>query len=194
MSMDFKKPITVLRELEKDNAKGIYFIKLINKDAFALFNPDFHKEYVDRGRPEIIYVGKGTGQGKLYTRLCQELRQEWKATFFRSIGALIGAIPKNGQADFDNYKFVDEEEKKVIDFIDSNIEVYYRKMYIPDKEIEAREKELIIEMQPIINIKDNPYKSASLQKARAFCRQTAGEGVTITNTSKTRKRKGMIID
>lgn len=190
MGMGFKKPSVALRELETDNAKGIYFIKLVNKDAFEQINPEFHLEYVNKGYSDVIYIGKATGPGKLRTRLNQELRQENRATFFRSIGALIGAVPQDGQASPSNYMFFGSEEEKVINFIDSNIEVYYRKLYISDEEIEKREIELIKEMQPIINIQHNPSKSLVLERAREQCRQIAGEGV---NSNK-KQRKGHIFD
>jgi len=138
MGMDFKKPFTVLRELEADNAKGIYCIRLADKDAFKSINPEFHEEYVKKGFSDIIYIGKATGSGKLKIRLNQELRQKGRATFFRSIGALIGAVPRGGQTKPSNYMFFDSEEEKVIKFIDANIEVCYKKLLISDEEIKKK--------------------------------------------------------
>jgi hypothetical protein len=123
---------------------------------------------------EIIYVGIANGKGKLYERLRQEFRQKSRGTFFRSIGATIGAIPREGQASPRNYMFYGEEKEKIINFINENLLVAYEIIHKPNNDIEIKEQKLIKKLCPIFNITHNPNKSVILKLARAKCREIAG--------------------
>lgn len=204
MELSFKKPKVVIDELERSNGNGIYYIRLINQEAFKDTNESFNLEYISRNHPEVIYIGKATGPGGLYKRLGQELQQEGRATFFRSIGAIIGAVPRERQDSPNNYMFFGAEEEKVISFINQNLEVAYQIIYDSAEVIENVEQLKIKEFEPIINILHNPNPSQTLREARKRCIRIAGTGTNKASlnsdegiTSKQKRivnRKGQIID
>jgi len=88
---------------------------------------------------KIIYIGKGVDVDK---RVAQELgRRAGPATFFRSIGVLLGktVIPGSGK----NFRFYEREE--IADWLEDhvNVRVVYGKT--------ERENELIRKHRPPIN-------------------------------------------
>jgi hypothetical protein len=105
---------------------GIYFISL-KKSAF-----EFPKG-------KIIYIGKGVDVDK---RVAQELgKRSGPATFFRSIGVLLGktVIPGSGK----NFRFY--ERKEIADWLEDHVNV--RIVYGNPE----REKELIRKHRPPLN-------------------------------------------
>lgn len=163
----------LLHILNENNGNGIYAIKCINQNAFSERNFDFHQEYKERGFSEIIYIGMAYRIGGLLERLKDELLQEGPCTFFRSIGAVLKYDPLTNQLNPKNYKFGDIERDKIKDFMNSNFEISYMTLDLSKSEIAKKEKELIIQYRPIMNIDHNPHKSKILKEERKRCRNTA---------------------
>ncbi|WP_058302156.1 GIY-YIG nuclease family protein [Gorillibacterium timonense] len=145
---------------------GVYCIAI--SDVNLLTDP-FRTELITRNH-KILYVGQASNS--LLERLVhQDLRHKSPASFFRSIGAVIGYRPVKGFSK--NYKFSVEDTMKIINWINVNLFVSW---HIVDKELlDVTERALINDLKPIMNIKDNPYKLKELQDLRKQCRQFASQ-------------------
>lgn len=145
---------------------GLYCIKL-RKGVY--FPQDYGKIREDR----IIYIGKA--EGSLRKRLWdEELNHNGHATFFRSIGAILGKRPPKGSlfgSDSRNYEFnyIDTEYIKkwmrqslLVNFIPISVE-----------KVSSVEDGLIKKYAPLVNIKGNPQKSMALKEIRKECVEIA---------------------
>lgn len=175
-------PSEILSRLNGNAQNGLYAIKLKNKNAFELYNPAFHSEYVGRRQPDIIYIGKAYRRGGIRARLMNELRQHGKATFFRSAGALLKFNPVRECEDTINYTFAEPDKNAIIAFMEKNLLVSYEP-YIHLSEINELEYRLIhSDYKPIINIKNNPEPSKVVQEERARCISFArGNNLSLNN-------------
>lgn len=127
----------------------------------------------------LIYVGKAGDS--LQQRLCEEeLRHKRKATFFRSLGAVLGYRPPagslKGQKNQRNYSFSPADTAAIIAWIDAHLAV--RWVALPKIETEAYEQRLIPQLRPLLNLKDNPARLAELQALREECRRVASGVIT----------------
>jgi hypothetical protein len=152
---------------------GIYavFVRDINKVGTIL------KEALTSRNTNLLYIGKADS---LYTRLiCQDLRHESPASFFRGIGAVLGYVPeyesmKNYKRK-NNYKFSKEDTVEICRWIDDNLVFDY--VLIDDgSSILKKEKDLIREYKPLMNHTHNPEKWKFLIEVREKCRRIAGGG------------------
>lgn len=160
-------PVNVLKEGIIPDQPGIYCIKL--KDDVTLPYP-FDSIRKDR----IIYIG--ISESSLKKRLWdQELNHKSPATFFRSIGAILGFRPPKGslrnKKNKRNYKFSLEDTKKIITWMHNSLLVNWETL--PEEELKSVEERLIWNLCPLINISKNPNKSIELEKLRKECVEIA---------------------
>ena len=125
------------------------------------------------GSHNIIYLGIATDS--LHTRLTrQALRHKSPATFFRSIGAVLGYRPLcgslAGRANQHNYKFSSEDTKKIIDWINRHLQISWVAVEQP---LASVKKNLIRRLQPILNSTGNPSPLPGLAELRRECRAIA---------------------
>lgn len=126
----------------------------------------------------LIYIGKAGGS--LQQRLCEEeLQNRRKATFFRSLGAVLGYRPPPGsligQKNQRNYSFSPTDTAAIIAWIDAHLAV--RWVALPKAETEAYERRLIPQLRPLLNLKDNPASLPELKALREECQRIAVSGV-----------------
>lgn len=164
------EPASNLNESLIPDIPGLYAIRI--KDISMLPHP-YKDELQNRGH-NILYIGKATKS--LRDRLwCQELNHKSPATFFRSIGAILGYRPIKGSMygkNTRNYKFSKEDTSKIRLWMTDNLLINTR---ILRDNIEDVESALIREYKPIINISKNPYKMEILSELRDECVRIAKE-------------------
>lgn len=164
------EPASTLNESLIPDIPGLYAIRI--KDISMLPHP-YKDELQNRGH-NILYIGKATKS--LRDRLwCQELNHKSPATFFRSIGAILGYRPIKGSMygkNTRNYKFSKEDTSKIRLWMTDNLLINTR---ILRDHIEDVESALIREYKPIINISKNPYKMEILSELRDECVRIAKE-------------------
>ncbi|GGG66216.1 GIY-YIG nuclease family protein [Epilithonimonas arachidiradicis] len=149
------------------NFYGLYSLRL--KEKCLLPKP--FQQFLSEREHQIIYVGKAQGQ-TLKERLNQELFAKGHGTFFRSIGAVLGYLPEagslHGKSNQNNYKFIKEDQKKIIFWIENNLEIAVFKTSNFEEE-----KHLICKLKPLLNDSHNPLALAELRMAKDKCRITA---------------------
>jgi hypothetical protein len=126
----------------------------------------------------LIYLGKAGDS--LQKRLCEEgLRHRRKATFFRSLGAVLGYRPPLGsllgRRNQRNFSFSPADTASIIAWIDAHLSV--RWVALPKAETEAYERRLIPQLRPLLNLRDNPAKLPELVALRVECRRIATGGL-----------------
>ena len=146
---------------------GIYCIKLRD-------NACLPAKYGQLREDRIIYIGKATTV--LKKRLWEEeLNNKRPATFFRSIGAMLGYLPPKGalvgKKNTKSYKFNSEDTKEIKEWIQNSLDVNF--VSVIPTEIKNIETYLIQKYRPLVNIKDNPTPSAELKAARNRCMEWA---------------------
>lgn len=141
---------------------GIYCIK-IRKGVY------FPKDYGKIREDGIIYIGKA--EKSLHKRLWdQELNHNGHATFFRSIGAMLGKRPPKGSlygSDSRNYEFNFMDTEYIRKWMRQSLFVNF--ITLPKDRIKLNESKLIEKYCPLVNIKKNPKKSESIIAARKEC-------------------------
>lgn len=143
---------------------GVYCIAIANRKALP---EPIYTELVKRDH-DILYVGLASKN--LQKRLVhQDLRHKSPASFFRSIGAILGYRPIKSNKPT-NYQFSKEDTTAIVYWINENLKISWQ---LVDMELAQAEKDLILEMKPIINIECNPYKIKELQEIRKLCRELA---------------------
>jgi len=147
---------------------GMYCIRIKTPEAL----PGFYAKKLKKKKHDIVYIGIAS-QALNRRMLNQELRANGHGTFFRSLGAVLGFCPPfNSLADKKNkknYKFSDEDERKIIDWINKNLMVNWVKTFDPKK----FEKTLIEKYKPLLNLTHNPAALPELSAARKKCVEVA---------------------
>lgn len=149
------------------NFYGLYSLRLKEKCVL----PKTFQQFLPEREHQIIYVGKAEGQ-TLKDRLNQELYAKGHGTFFRSIGAVLGYLPEAGslygKSNQNNYKFIKEDQKKIILWIENNLEIAVFKTSNFEEE-----KHLICKLKPLLNDSHNPLALTELRMVKDKCRITA---------------------
>lgn len=163
-SQNFKR-VCDLTEFQVPDIPGIYVIRISDVNALDL---PFRDELLSRGH-NLLYIG--IASKSLRERLWrQELNHEKPATFFRSLGAILGYRPIKGsligKKNTKNYKFSPSDTNKIREWIKGHLLVNF--IATSDK-LEDFEKQLICTYKLILNIKKNPYKMEKVSKLRAEC-------------------------
>ena len=147
------------------NVPGLYCFRI--KEAGKLPGI-FKKELRSRGH-DIIYIGIAT-QSLRKRMLNQELLAKGHGTFFRSIGAVLGFCPPfnslAGRKNKRNYVFSDDDEKKIIDWLNDNLLVNWITFSGNAGLLETR---LISKYKPILNLDKNPNPIPELSALRKKC-------------------------
>ena len=172
MFENLMKPSSAIESLQNVCRGGLYVVTLQEPEAFGAI---FLAEYLGRNKCNLlpkntVYVGKGDNLRK---RLCQEFWQKSRATFFRSVGALLGMEPYINQKSPTNYMFDGLSKGTIIDFIENNMSVSYE---FVDSNIERKDKEieLISLCHPLLNIQHNGgFTYSKLEAERERCRNIA---------------------
>ena len=142
---------------------GLYCIKLRKGISFS-------KEFGTIGKDRIIYIGKASTS--LRERLWEEeLNHRRAATFFRSVGAVLGYLPPKGslvnKQNKKNYRFSEDDTQKIIEWMRTSLLVNF--VEVNPTELEEIEKTLIGNYKPLLNIAHNPTPSLALKAARKKC-------------------------
>ena len=162
------KSVSDLRASEITDTPGLYAIRIkdVNKLPLA-----FSVELTKRGH-NLLYIG--IASKSLRERLWkQELNHQKPATFFRSIGAMLGFRPVKGSLfgkNTRNYKFDTESTEKIRCWMKENLLVNY---YVISDNLENVEKQLIYDYKPIVNIENNPNKMPIISDLRYQCVEIA---------------------
>lgn len=164
MNQDNFKSVCDLSESTVPDSPGMYAIRIKNVNDIP--NP-FNNELTNR-KHNLLYIG--IASQSLRERLWkQELNHENPATFFRSIGAILGFRPIKGSLygkESNNYKFNKEDTETIRNWIKEHLLVNF---IIINEKLEDTEKILIKDHKPIINIKNNPYKMGEVSALRSEC-------------------------
>ena len=156
-------PVSAITPERVPGAPGLYCIKL--RDG-VVFPKDFGTIRKDR----IIYIGKAENS-TLRKRLWEEeLNCRRPATFFRSIGAMLGYLPLKGSLagkTTRNYKFSHTDSEQIREWMRQSLLVNC--LPVKKSAIEEEEKRLILKYMPLVNIKDNPMASEKIKKVRERC-------------------------
>ena len=163
-------PFFTINELEAGrkvpDSPGIYCIKMRKG---VLFPKDYGKIREDG----IIYIGKA--ESSLKTRLWeQELNHKGHATFFRSIGAMLGKRPPKGSLygkDSRKYEFDYMDIEFIKKWMSQSLLINF--IILPIEKIKDIEDKLIKKYCPLVNIKGNPQKSKVLEAVRKECVEIA---------------------
>lgn len=152
------------------NIPGIYAIRIKSPDILP---PEFSQELKRRGET-LLYIGQASKS--LQKRLWEEeLHAQRPATFFRSIGAILGYYPPKGSLrgmrNQSNYKFSSTDNIKIIKWIQDNLLVNF--VECTSNSLDAIEKSIIKETTPIVNIQNNPHPFELLIRLREKCKETA---------------------
>jgi len=148
---------------------GMYAIRIKNPDALP---EPFKSEMLRRGN-RLIYIGIATTS--LHQRMLnQELRANGHGTFFRSLGAMLGYVPPynslNDKKNKRNYTFSNEDENRIIDWINEHLLVSWIEQ---SNSLEEVETGLIIKHKPLLNVAKNPYAMEALSALRKRCVEVA---------------------
>lgn len=161
-------PVNSLNERNIPTSSGIYCIKLRKGVVF----PANYGKIREDG---IIYIG--IASESLFERLWnEELNCYSPATFFRSIGAMLGYLPPKGSLygkTTRNYKFSDSDEEKIRVWMRRSLLVNY--LQVDKRDLNDIEDQLIKKYMPLVNIKGNPQASNAIKQARQRCLEFARE-------------------
>jgi hypothetical protein len=153
-----------------DDQPGLYAIFV--DDPKSLSEP-FASKLIRRGS-HLLYVGRA--KDSLSARLIdQELRHKRAATFFRSIGAILGFRPQMGslrdKTNQRNYRFSKSDTSQIVTWVDKHLLVSWLPMDIAD--LAQIEPEVIHDLRPLLNTTHNPDCCAELARLRDLCRRIA---------------------
>ena len=154
--------VNKINDFTVPDVPGLYCIKLRNRGAVPA---KFGKVREDG----IIYIGQASTS--LRQRFWgQELNHHGAATFFRSIGAILGFLPPKGSLagkSTRNYKFSPEDTESIRNWMRKYLIVNW----IPfgTDNMDVLEESLICKYRPLVNIKHNPSASSELEAARKTC-------------------------
>lgn len=148
---------------------GLYSIHIQNFDIL----PTKLGTELRRQDDTLLYIGKTTKS--LRKRLWEEeLHAQRPATFFRTIGAVLGFRPPKsslaGKSNQCNYRFSSDDNAKIIQWIEDNLLVNFIEC---TNNINYIEKHLIQEAKPLMNIQNNPKPFEFVIKSRKECRDRA---------------------
>lgn len=152
---------------------GLYCIKL---NSGCSLPPIFGELRKDR----IIYIGKAESQTLKERLWKQELNHKNSATFFKSIGAMLGYRPPKGSLagkKSKNYKFSPQDTEAIRAWIRNSLSVSF--VILPIEKIGKAETDLINKYRPLVNIDDNPTPSVALKEARKRCLEDAKSSHTV---------------
>jgi hypothetical protein len=131
-------------------------------------------DYMRRKEHRVIYLGRASG-AFLSKRLVEnDLRHKGNATFFRSLGAVLGYSPPKGslfgKANQENYRFKNPDKQEIVDWINEHLEIRCIPLKLEDIALERR---IINDLRPVLNIDGNPDVPRELIDLRDECKTIA---------------------
>ena len=122
----------------------------------------------------VIYIGQAsTSLNQRFWK--QELNHHGAATFFRSIGVMLGYMPPKGslvgKKNQNNFKFSPEDTESIREWMRKSLIVNC--IPFSTETMDAVEKKLIDTYRPLVNNKHNPDYSRELEAAKEKCREYA---------------------
>ncbi len=152
-----------MSSIDFPNVPGLYAIRIEDVDVLlkTISNELKKREH------DILYIG--IASKSIRERLWeQELNFKNNATFFRSIGAILGYRPSERSLRLcsNNYKFSKSDKEKKITWIKEHLLVNFIKY---DSQLSDVEKIFINKYKPILNIRNNPYKLKYVEDLRREC-------------------------
>lgn len=159
------RSVKLLNDLDIPDIPGIYVIKI--KDIKKL--PEMFSKVLQERKHNILYIGISTTS--LRDRFWDnELHAQEHGTFFRSLGAVLGYLPKTGSLKGKkknyNYKFSEYDTAEIIGWIEDNLEVNF---IAHSDNLEEIEKSLITTNLPLLNLDKNPTQLPELKNLRRKC-------------------------
>lgn len=174
ISNDSPRCVASLDETEVPDEHGLYEIHI----AEPKYLPSPFCDVLSERNQTLLYIGKAEGGDGIRQRLFrQDLRNIGHATFFRSLGVVLGHMKKVKPLKRGN-NFSFENSQEIVDWIKIHLWVSWQ--LIPDGEsIEENEKILIKKHGPVLNIQNNldkeSYHYRHLKNLRGECRKLARE-------------------
>lgn len=162
--------VSLLSSEDIPASPGLYAITVDNEN----FLPNTFSTELKKRNHRLLYIGISTDN--LRKRLwSSELHCHKPATFFRSIGAILGFTPEPGSlpSNSRNYKFSIDNQMLIEQWMEEHLLVNFISL---NSKLEDIEKQLIVRYKPILNLRDNPYKIHEIEILRNKC-------VTIGRTS-----------
>lgn len=164
-------PLTPVGELAVSDIPaqaGLYCIlaRSGSEDFLAPFS-----ELLERRANPLLYIGKAGIRGLRIRLLGEELRGIGPATFFRSLGVVLGHGRRVKPLSPRSRNFSFENRREIVDWGRRHLWIGWTPA--PAATVAEQEKALIKEHCPLFNLKDNPEKLAELVKLRADCRRLA---------------------
>jgi len=148
---------------------GLYAIYIKNPDIL----PEIIRNDLTRRNETLLYIGK-TGKSLRKRLWGQELHAQRPATFFRTMGAILGFRPSKGslrnKCNQCNYQFSSKDKAQIIQWMEHNLLVNFIAYSHNLNEIE---KYLIQEVKPLMNIQNNPQPCEFVIQSREECRRIA---------------------
>lgn len=122
----------------------------------------------------IIYIGQAsTSLRQRFWK--QELNHIGAATFFRSIGAMLGYLPPKGslvgKKNQNNFKFSPEDTEAIRQWMRNSLTANF--IAFSTETMDDVEKILIDKYRPLVNYTHNPDYSRELEAAKDKCREYA---------------------
>ena len=145
---------------------GLYAMFVAEPAAF----PEPYRRLLRARQTDLVYIGraKESLRDRAYD---EEMRHRRPATFFRSLGAVLGYLPLPGtllgRANQRNYRFSRGDTVRIMSWIDQHVRVSV--LALPALELLDVEPGLIAAAQPLLNIQHNPACLSELRAARNRC-------------------------
>ncbi len=148
---------------------GLYAIYIKNPNIL----PEILRNDLTRRNETLLYIGKT--EKSLRERLWgQELHAQRPATFFRTMGAILGFRPAKGslrnKRNQCNYRFPPKDKALIIQWMEHNLLVNF---IAYSHNLSETEKNLIQEVKPLMNIQHNPQPCEFVIQSREECRRIA---------------------
>lgn len=159
------RSVKLLNALDIPDVPGVYVIKI--RDIKKL--PQVFSKVLNERKHNILYIG--ISEDSLKERFWnKELHAKGHGTFFRSLGAVLGYLPKSGffkgKTINYNYKFSKHDSAEIIGWIGDNLEVNF---IAYSDNLDEIEKSLIAKNLPLLNLAKNPAKLDELDRLRRKC-------------------------
>jgi hypothetical protein len=150
---------------------GFYAIRV---QRYILLPKKF-AEACEARKSNLLYIG--VARQSLKTQLLgEEIRSEGHGPFFRNLGAMLGYLPPKGSlvnsSNPKEYFFSAADEAAIIEWINQNLLINWLCMDSGFDEIEAQ---LLLDEQPLLNIKNNPNALKELKALRRQCIEVANQ-------------------